>query len=181
MRLFECFYHKVVIGGVRVLKQCSLHELFFAPGHIHLSHVKGVDARVIHAGGHSERSGIKILHLLGIDAVALGVESKLYGIFECAAWVAAHKIRHCILLLARPFRRRIKAGAKLVIHLCRRLTHESKHPVADVLGGNAELPTHMMLTKLTQKRVAFVGKKIIIANTRANEHLLYAGNCAHGS
>ena len=164
MRLFERFYHKVVIGGVRVLKQCSLHELFLAARHIHLGHVKGVDARIVHAGGHSERSGIKILHLLGIDAVALGVESKLYGIFECTARVAAHKIRHCILLLACPFRRRIKAGAELVIHLNRRLTHESKHPVADVLGGNAELTAHMMLTKLAQKRVAFVGKQIVIAN-----------------
>ena len=156
-----------------------LRLLLGRAGHIDRLPRNRVDPRVVHGGGDGARRGIEILHLLGVQAVALQVAGQRHGVFQTAAGVRAHEIGHQILLLAGPAVERVILVAKGVKHGLRGLAHAAKHVVRDVFGGDLELAAHVVLHELSEKGGVFVEQHIVKAKAAAHEHLFDAGQRAH--
>ena len=58
--------HQVVVLGIAVLDERTLHGLFLGVArHVDGLHGARVEARVVHDGGKGGRRGVEVAHLLG--------------------------------------------------------------------------------------------------------------------
>ena len=157
------------------MQQSSLHSLFLGSfRHIHLFKRVRVKPRVKHRGRYRSGRGIKVLHLLWMDALLFAEQRKLHGVFQRAARVRAHQIRHNVLIFIFALCQRIKLIAKALVAFDMRLAHLIEHRRRTMLGSDAELTADMIAHKLLKELVAFVLHQVIEADTAADEHFFNA-------
>lgn len=70
-RLGQCLAHKRRVLRAIILQKGAL-KLFFVivGGDVHLFHIEGIDACIVHDGGRGSRGGVKVLHLFGGVVIA---------------------------------------------------------------------------------------------------------------
>ena len=140
--------------------------------------VQGIEATEPHRSGKRARCGVKILDLVGHKASALEVERKFQCGGQIGSGVTRNKIRHQVLFFAHFG---IEFGiffGKSLKGLVRRLTHQGKDVGRHMFWRDFKLTRHMILHKLTQKRVVRVEHGIVKTHTRAHKHFLYSWNLA---
>src|SRR5574344_1271113 len=57
------------------------------------------------------------------------------------------------------------------------LTHQGKHAVAHMFGGDFELTADMIETKLPEKSFIFVHHEIVKTDAASDENFFYTGKC----
>ncbi len=100
----------------------------------------GVEARIIHGRGDRAGQGDEALDLLGLPAAAGEPVGQLGHVPLRAAGKGRHQVRHDVLPFAGAAERSRKDLQKSLEHLGRGLVHPLQHALADVLGGDLELP-----------------------------------------
>ena len=104
---------------------------------------------------------------------------QLHRVAQGAAGMAAHQIRHQVLVQAVFTVDSVVAVHKGLVYLAAGLAHAGKHVRADMLRRDLQLAADVVAAQLGQEGVAFVGHEIIISDAGADEHLFHARNGAH--
>ena len=112
----------LLVFGDEILQQGALHG-FFALGFGDIDRLErvGVKLRVEHRRGDGAGCGIKILHLLGMDALPLAEQRQLHRVLEGRAGVRAHQIRHHILVFVLALCQGIELVAEFFVGFDMRL------------------------------------------------------------
>ena len=169
------FDHERAVLRPVVLHQRPLHFLVMRRfRHIHRRHVAWVELGIEHRRGQRARGRIEILHLLGVQVGALHVFRQLHRVLQRAAGVAAHEIRHEVLILAISLICRVKAPAELIEHRNVGLAHILQRVFRRMLRRDLQLAADVILHQLAHQKVLLIQKHIVEPDAGAHEHLLHA-------
>lgn len=163
----------MILGSV-VLEQSALHLFFFvAPRNVDGLHRPRVNARIIHTGGYTARSGVKVLNLFGVQVLFVKIFREFYRVFECAPGVGGHQVRNRVLLFAEFFVYFVKLIDKTFVYAVFGLAHIVQNIVRYMLGSNSELTAYVVTAKLVKKAFVLVRKQIVKANTRTDKDFFH--------
>jgi hypothetical protein len=163
---------KARVLGAGILQEGALKLLLVVVGgDLHRLAGHRMYAGVIHNGRNSTRSGIEILHLLGLIAPTLEPKGHLDGVLHCRAGVTRHKVGDDILLKPCLAGELKVFFLELLEDLNRRLAHHGESRVGAMLGRDLQLSRNVVGNKLTEEGIILIIYKVVKTDAGANEDL----------